>query len=288
MNVGGPVAAARTVRGAAARREADGFHRTPVPDPGGDFILHAVSEPYAVGARGHGPLVLVWNGTAWTTEALPPLDAALHGAVLTAVDGTVAAGGAFDRLRLAEVPLLLRRGPSGWHDDDPPELGFPYVLTGVRGPWAVGHGFPANVVLRHDGAVWKPVEVPGRPAKLLTLAVTGENLLAAGARDREGLILHHDGRTWREWHTRTGPVTALACWRGTAYAAAGDALLHWTGRKWAREQAPLRVNALAPDRTGVQCAGADGVAVFDGRRWTSTPLPGTWLGADPDWLVGTS
>ncbi|MDX6739316.1 hypothetical protein [Actinocorallia sp. A-T 12471] len=293
MNVGGPVAAARTVRGAAARREADGFHRTRVPDPGADSLLHAVDAPYAVGACGAGPLILAWNGTAWTSETLPEFDPALHGAVLTAVSGDVAVGGAFDRLRLAEVPLLLRRGPTGWHDDGAPELGFPYVLTGVRDVWAVGHGFPGSglptsVVLRHDGAVWKPVDVPGRPAKLLAVTASGENLLAAGARDRDGVILHFDGRSWREWRTRTGPVTSLACWRGRAYAAAGDVLLHWTGRRWAQERAPLRVNAVAECRAGVQCAGADALAVFDGRRWSTEELPGTWLGTDPEWLVGAS
>ncbi|MCD0448749.1 hypothetical protein LO762_06000 [Actinocorallia sp. API 0066] len=301
MNVGGPVTAARTVRGATARRGESGFRRTPVPDPGGDFILHAVSEPFAVGATSGGPLVLAWNGTTWAPEALPERDPALHGAVLTAVRGDVAVGGAFDRLRLAEIPLLLRRSALSeipvaprdasvvaWHDDGAPELGFPYVLTGVSGPWAVGHGFPGSVVLRHDGAVWKPVPVPGRPVRPRAVAATSGGLLVAGAHDKEGVILHLDGSAWRQWRTRTGPVTSLALWRGGAWAASGDELLHWNGRRWAHRAAPLRINALSVGHAGLQCAGAGRVAVFDGRRWTVRDLPGTWLGADTDWFVGTA
>lgn len=291
MSVGGPVRAAeaRAVRGLAARRDAGDFQRTPLPDPGGGFLLQAVCDPYAVGATGTGPLILSWNGTLWEKETLPALDPALSGAMLTGVAGRVAVGGAFDRLAGAETPLLLCRDDTGWTEEKAPGTGFPYVLTGVHGDWAVGHGFPGTAVLHRGLTGWAPVAVPGRPARLLAVASHGSRLWAGGERDREGLLLSFDGRTWKEHRTKTGPVTALALRHGRPWAAAGRTLLEWTGRRWARHTAPLSVNALAVSATGRLCAaGAGRWGLYDGRRWGLHILPGTWLGADPAWLVGSA
>lgn len=290
MNVGGPVRAAeaRTVRGAAARRGGRDFQRTPLPDTGGDFLLRSVCDPYAVGATGTGPLVLFWNGTLWESEALPVFGPELDGAMLTGVAGGVAVGGAFDRLAGAETPLLLRRDAAGWTAQRTPGAGFPYVLTGVHGDWAVGHGFPGTVVLRLGPGGWTPVAVPGRPARLLAVASLGRHVWACGERDREGLLLSFDGRSWKEHRTGTGPVTTLALWRGRPWAAAGRTLLEWTGRRWTRHRAPLDVNALAPSPIRLRAAGSGGFGVYDGRHWETHDLPGTWLGADPVWLVGSA
>ncbi|MEO3784944.1 hypothetical protein ABGB12_16520 [Actinocorallia sp. B10E7] len=290
MNVGGPVRAAetRTVKGAAARRDVRDFQRTSLPDPGGDFLLRAVCAPYAVGATGTGPLVLVWNGTLWENDPLPALDAALDGAMLTAVAGRVAVGGAFDRLRGREVPLLLRRAAEGWTEEKPPNTGSPYVLTGVHGRWAVGHGFPGTVVLHRGPRGWAPATPPGPAVRLLSVAALDRYLWAGGERDREGVLLSFDGRSWNERRTKTGPVTTLALWRGRPWAAAGRTLLEWTGRRWARHRAPLSVNALTATPAALYAAGAGELGVYDGRYWNVRPLPGTWLGADPSWLVGSA
>lgn len=289
MNVGGPVRAAETgtVRGTAARRGVRDFQRTPLPDPGRDFLLRAVCDPYAVGATGTGPLVLAWNGTSWEHDALPAFGPELSGAMLTAVAGRLAVGGAFDRLACAETPLILRRDASGWVEEKAPDVGFPYVLTGVHGDRAVGHGFPGTVVLHRRPDGWTALPVPGRPVRLLAVTTLGPRLWAAGERDREGLVLSFDGRTWREHRTGTGPVTALTLWRGRPWAAAGRTLLHWTGFRWARHRAPLGVNALAASPGHLRAAGAGGFGLYDGRRWETRDLPGTWLGADPRWLVGS-
>ncbi|WP_106399122.1 hypothetical protein [Actinocorallia populi] len=291
MNVGGPVRAAeaRAVKGAAARRDTRDFQRTPLPDPGGAFLLRAVCDPYAVGATGTGPLILHWNGTLWEKEPLPAFDPALSGAMLTGVAGRVAVGGALDRLTGAETPLLLCRDDTGWVEEKAPGTGFPYVLTGVHGDWAAGHGFPGTVLLHRGLGGWTHLQTPGRPARLLAVASLGRHVWAGGERDREGLLLSFDGRSWKEHRTRTGPVTALAIRNGRPWAAAGRTLLEWTGRRWARHTAPLDVNALSTTASGALCAaGAGALGVHDGRRWDLRALPGTWLGADPVWLVGSA
>jgi hypothetical protein len=290
MNVGGPVRAAEasTVRGAAAHRDARGFQRTLLPDPGAGFLLQAVCDPYAVGATGSGPLVLAWNGTFWERESLPAPNPALSGAMLTGVSARTAVGGAFDRLAAAETPLLLHRTAEGWTEEKAPGTGFPYVLTGVHGDWAVGHGFPGTVVLRRGLSGWTPVAPPGPATRLLSVTSLDQYVWAGGERNGEGVLLLFDGRSWSERRTRTGPVTTLAFWRGHPWAAAGRTLLQWTGRRWARHRVPLSVNALASSPTALYAAGAGELGVYDGRRWDVRPLPGTWLGADPRWLVGSA
>lgn len=286
MNVGEWVQA-RTVRGSAARRGDDGFAQTPLPDPGAGFLLYAVSGDHAVGATATGPLIQRWNGLEWENEPLPWLPSGLHGATLTAIDGPVAVGGGFSQFTESEVPLLLRRTEQGWVDDKAPDLGFPYVLTGVRDDLAVGHGFPGTVVLLWDGTHWRPVEVPGRPVKLLDVAASGREIWACGARDRDGLILHFDGRRWKEHHTKTGPVNCVTA-SHEVWASSGRTLLRWTGRRWSSSRAPFPINALTATSNGLCAAGANTVAWFDGREWTVREQPGTWLGADESWLVGSA
>ncbi|GAA3211857.1 hypothetical protein [Actinocorallia longicatena] len=290
MNVGGSLQAehARAVRGAAVLASADGWERTPLPDPGAAFLLSAVAAPYAVGATSDGPLVQRWTGIEWRNETVPVLPPGGRGATLTGVgpDG-VAVGGWFDPAGGSEEPLLLHRTDTGWIDAGPPDLGFGYVLTAVRAGWAVGHGFPATVLLRRDGPHWRRVPVPGRPLRPLAVAVHGTDLWISGARDRDGLIVRFDGRSWKEFRTGTGAVTVLTASAAGLWGASGATLLRWTGRRWSPSDAPFPVNALTTTAGGLTAAGAGEAASFDGRSWTIRELPGTWLGADENWLVGS-
>ncbi|MGI8329547.1 hypothetical protein ACRYCC_06240 [Actinomadura scrupuli] len=294
MNVGRPLRAEhdRAVRGAAVRRSSEGFAGTALPDAGDAFLLFAVSAPYAVGATASGPLICRWTGEEWLAERLPALPmGVIKGASLIGVhsggDTAVAAGGCFDAVAGGELPLLLRRTPGGWVDDLPPELGFAYVLTDVTEGWAVGHGFPGTVLLRRDGTSWTPVAVPGRPARLLAVAVHEGEVWAAGARDRDGLFLRFDGRAWKEFRSGTRAVTSLAAVGGELWAAAGRTVLCWTGRRWTSLEAPFPVNALTGVGGVLNAAGSGRVARYDGRDWSVRELPGTWLGADEGWLVGS-
>ncbi|WP_460368918.1 hypothetical protein, partial [Actinocorallia lasiicapitis] len=110
---------------------------------------------------------------------------------------------------------------------------------------------------------------------------------AAGARDRDGLVLRFDGRSWKEFRTGTGAVTTLTSDGRALWAAAGPALLHWTGRRWTTTDAPFPINALTATPTGLLAAGSGTFGLLDGRSWTVRELPGTWLAADPAWLVGS-
>ncbi|GAA3194964.1 hypothetical protein [Actinocorallia longicatena] len=293
MNVGWPLQAesAHAVRGAAARCGDQGFVPALLTDPGAAFLLSAVCAPYAVGMTAAGPLIQRWDGEEWSGERLPVLGPGVRGAALTGVHSTgasaVAVGGAFDVLAGEELPLLLRRTHAGWADDRPPDLGFPYVLTDVVDGWAVGHGFPGTVLLHRLGGSWTPVVVPGRPARLLAVAVHGDELWVAGARNRDGLLLRCEGGGWKEFRPRTGAVTCLAASSDELWAAAGRSVLRWTGRRWIALQAPFPANALTLVDGAPRVAGSGFEARYDGRRWNAREVPGTWLGADEDWLVGS-
>jgi hypothetical protein len=288
-------------------RTGTGWSATPLPEPGERSFLTAVAavsahEAIAAGWTASGPMIDHWNGTAWTAGDLPPLPPGLSSAGLAAISAVpgcaVAVGGGFDRQAFAERPLIYRHSGNGWQRDALPELGEPYVLTGVamisstRG-WAVGHAFPGPVVLRWDGVQWINVAVPdpGR-AKLLAVAVSGSEVWAVGARERKPFVLRHDGRTWRQTRCpASGPVTAVVSGTSGVWAASGQDLMRWTGHKWAGIKGVTAANALAADEN-LWVAGAGGLAHYDGRRWTSQDMPGgTWLGvATHDgtvWAVGS-
>jgi hypothetical protein len=288
-------------------RTSTGWSATPLPEPGERSFLTAVAaisphEAIAAGWTASGPMIDHWNGTAWTAVPLPPLVPGLHGAGLAAVSAApgcaVAVGGGFDPEAVTEQPLLYRRDGNGWQRDALPELGEPYVLTGVAmisatEGWAVGHAFPGPVVLRWDGVHWinVPVPDPGH-AKLLAVTVRGSEVWAVGAQVRKPFALHYDGRTWRQTKCpASGPVTAVVSGTSGVWAASGRDLMRWTGRKWAGIKGITPANALAAAE-GLWVAGAGGLAHYDGRRWTPQEMPdGTWLGVATRqgtvWAVGS-
>lgn len=307
MSIGGSVSSRETVQGAAMVRTATGWSATPLPEPGERSFLTAVAavsshEAVAAGWTASGPMIDNWNGTTWTAEALPLLPPGLHGAGLTAVSAipgcAVAVGGGFDLEEATEQPLLYRRHGNGWQCDPLPELGEPYVLTGVTmvSPaegWAVGHAFPGPVVLHWDGAQWINVAVPDPGhAKLLAVTVCGNEVWAVGAQERKPFILRYDGHAWGQTKCpASGPVTAVVSGTSGVWAASGRDLMRWTGRKWAGIKGVTSANALAADE-GLWVAGAGGLAHYGGERWTSQELPGgTWLGVASHegtvWAVGS-
>ncbi|MFC5185911.1 beta propeller repeat protein [Actinomadura harenae] len=241
--------------------------------------------------------------SAKTTESGRPF-----GAGVISDGGTViAVGGAYDRLEHVDIALIRHWNGSAWTSWDAPDLLRGLVLNAVApaGPgraWAVGNAGPHGPRAFHwDGTSWKPSDIPDIPHGRLVAAtaVAPDDVWAVGAVDRDGLVLHFDGRTWtRVPSPAKGPLTGVsAAAPDDVWAVGHHGVLHWNGRRWSRVKTPLTsantVTAIASD--DVWIAGGDGEAArFDGRRWTVPPgaEPAVWLAsaAAPDrtvWLAGT-
>ncbi|MGI8333336.1 hypothetical protein ACRYCC_25575 [Actinomadura scrupuli] len=282
-----------------------------------DIVALSPDEAWAVGQTSDHPVIQHWDGTTWSAVT-PPRPASLIGAGLLGVaavspSAALAVGGGYDRLAGQEVPLIQRWNGTNWAAQDPgPWLRSGYVLTSVAmftadEAWAVGHALPGGpIALRWDGAQWIRIPAPG-PDRGRLLAVAGiapDDVWAVGTTGSGALIMHFDGRAWRRERCPSGRSSltdVVALPDGSAWAAGGDGLLHWNGRRWRRVDPGLgSVNTLAAlSPTEVWAAGGRGeLARFDGEKWhradSPAPLDGAavWLGAasvapDTVWMVGS-
>ncbi|MEV5570623.1 hypothetical protein AB0L06_11270 [Spirillospora sp. NPDC052269] len=300
-----------------------------LPIPGAGCLLSGIaagpSAVWVVGSVGQNPFTARWDDTSWTVIPDPSesslASAALLGARLRAVtrvpapaarpdDGetVIAVGGAYDRLERVDVALIRHWTGSAWTSWEAPDLLRGLVLNAVApaGPsgcaWAVGHATPHGPrAFRWDGTSWEPSDIPdvARGRLVAVAAIAPDDVWAVGSADRDGLVLHYDGRGWtRVPSPAKGPLTGVSAVASDDVWAVGQhGVLHWDGRRWSRVKTPLNsantVSARASD--DVWIAGGDGgPAHFDGRRWTVTPSPEStvWLASafapdDGFWLAGT-
>ncbi|GAA2442963.1 hypothetical protein GCM10010191_69190 [Actinomadura vinacea] len=282
----------------------------------GSYLLAgvAVASPEEVWVAGHAqqhPLVALWDGARWTVPPGPPPSANHVGAGFRGIAlaperpvQAIAVGGAFDRVRGVEVPLIHHWDGSSWDAWNDAPLGQGCILTDVtligEEAWAVGHGFPwggppGPVALHWREGNWHAAEMPPI-AKGKLLAVSGtadDDVWAVGAADRVGLVMHYDGRSWSRVpspSTRFPLTDVAALSRSDVWAVGRDRVLHWDGRKWRKAKAPVTaantVTAPAPDDVWV-AGGRGELAHFDGHRWTSASSPQP-LGDDAVWLASAS
>lgn len=189
-------------------------------------VTAAGRERWSVGRARFGlrwrPLVMGWQGRSWAAADVPALggvDAALRGVDAVgpgdawAVGWTAAPGG-------RQRTLALRFDGSAWQRVPTPNPGDgDHLLSSVAavGPdeaWAVGWSVPGDgrdrpLILRWDGARWRPVPAPelvGRAQLVDVSAPEGGDAWAAGrvtdATETFGsLVIAWDGEGWTEVET---------------------------------------------------------------------------------------
>jgi len=174
---------------------------SPSPDPTQNLLVAvdrvADNAAWAVGNIGHdgygggtvAGLVLRWNGSAWTREAIPGSDSTfsivtLHDVVALAANDVWVVGSAFHRQLFREVPYLLRWNGQTWQHStilNPPAGAFHGVTAlSQTNVYAVGTG---GLVARWNGSNWsrEKTPAPGLSNALLAASTTGTgNVWAAG------------------------------------------------------------------------------------------------------------
>jgi hypothetical protein len=186
---------------------------SPNPDPTQNLLVAvdgvAANDMWAVGGVGHdgyggdtvSGLVLHWNGSSWTTVAIPDPNPTfsiteLHVVVAVAANDVWVVGSAFHWQLFREEPYLLRWNGQIWQQStipSPPAGAFDSVTAlSPTKVYAVGQGDGRALVAKWDGSVWtrEATPAPGSNSNLLGAAATGTSTVwAAGVQIDSGGIL---------------------------------------------------------------------------------------------------
>lgn len=189
-----------------------------------DVAATSATDAWAVGFTGRGPLVLHWDGTAWTRTQLP---ATLERRVM-AVDAVAATSPAnawaVIRFRTGSSPRLMYWNGSQWRQVIMPDIGMRYGLysvaaTSASNVWAVGSG----VILHWNGRSWTCASIQNTLFAVSTSSA--DNAWAVGGGEGQAVALHWNGRAWKEEDLNPAP--------GRVYFLQGVAAIPRSGRAWA-------------------------------------------------------
>jgi hypothetical protein len=222
--------------------------RAPVPGPAygslQDVAATSGTDAWAVGSTGRGPLVLHWNGTAWTRTQLPTT-VAPGVPWVAAVAATSSATWAVVSTRTGRSLRLVRWNGRQWGDVVvTPEIGMRYGInslaaTSATNVWAIGG---SGAILHWNGRRW-------------TCALTKDNLRSVSTSSADNawavgfsgygtwaVAWHWNGHSWKQVMTpQLGPVNSLQDVAviprsGGAWAVGstnhGTLMLHWNGTAW--------------------------------------------------------
>jgi hypothetical protein len=172
----------------------------PVQSPlGSEFTAVSATsgqDAWAVGDHSGQPLIMRWNGKAWTRSPTPRINGE---AVLTDVAAGWAVGASFDG---KEKPLALQWNGTAWIASPIPGTGrlSSVAADGKGGVWAAGSTAEGRATLAHwDGQAW---DLSAAPAPL------GEEGETRTAPSSVRALAHVPGTSYL-WVTGTAKNTAL-------------------------------------------------------------------------------
>jgi hypothetical protein len=265
-------------------------HRAGGPaDPAFPGFLSGVAAQSSsnVWAVGRGPLIVHWNGTAWSkvSSPSPGIDDVLYG--VAAVSPTAAwAVGYTCRADLCPHSRSLIQSWNGtsWSDAKAPAVGTWSSLrsvsaTSASDAWAVGAsclqtnctGSAQTMILHWNGTTWSQVASPSPDSSGLegVTAISPTDAWAVGATvdgtTHTSLILHWNGTAWSQVTIPAlGPspvlngVTAISPTDAWAFGSAGnrDLTLHWNGTAWSKVPDPKPVPHYIDTLYGVTATSA--------------------------------
>jgi hypothetical protein len=179
----------------------NGTSWTPVPTPTPDGLVNsqlnaidgvASNDLWAGGHAGGGnyetrqPILLRWNGSAWSAVASPPaIDATVEGVVALAANDVWAVGQEFNRDLLWHVPWVLHWNGQSWSKVQVPTvLGGGLSSVTALSPTRV-YAAGGSLVLRWNGSAWTRESIPSSAGALWDAAAIGPSTVwAAGQRTR--------------------------------------------------------------------------------------------------------
>jgi hypothetical protein len=257
----------------------------PSPDPSATInALQGVaavsrSDAWAVGYYDSGlgaepPLIVHWNGTAWTQVAssLTSSTSELSAVGASSAASVWAVGATYNTTARAYQALILHWNGTAWtqQPSGAPGSGTSYLqgvtATSASNAWAVGYVFTSTgrqaLILHWNGSTWAQVPSPDPSSSWTVLyavtATSGTNAWAVGEYVTSGtgytLIEHWNGTAWTQVPSPTpgGPVVHLS---GAAASSASNAwavgdygpstapteqslILHWNGTAWTQVSSP--------------------------------------------------
>jgi hypothetical protein len=210
-----------------------------------DVAATSATDAWAVGFTGRGPLVLHWDGAAWTRAQLPDTLARRVMAVDAVAATSAASAWAVIRFRKGNSPRLMHWNGKQWAQVIMPDIGMRYGLSGVaatsaRNVWAVGSG----VILHWNGSRWTCASIQNTLYAVSTSSA--DNAWAVGGGAGQAAALHWNGRAWKEDDLNPTPGRAYFLQSiaaiprsGRAWAVGGTEstdyetlMLHWNGTAW--------------------------------------------------------
>lgn len=318
-----------------AMAAAGAWTQVPTPNPNVQFTnVQSVdalndSDAWAVGyvsppqGGPNQPLALRWNGTAWSSVAVPLLGTGtmLWGVSASGPSDAWAVGSFFSRpagsYHTVTTPTALHWNGTGWSAATVPGGGnlFGVATLGPSDAWAVG-----DTVKHWDGVAWSAIATPSpNPSGVGTGSLSA--IAARSATDvwvvgsysprrhvTSAFSLHYDGVSWRvvpmPAGTQVWSVTTVAAndaWAvgQTTSGTVQPVAEHWDGTAWSVVASPtvaagayLRsvsarasgdVWAVGPAFTGEAGVVQALTVHWNGMAWSSAPAPSS---ASPDlWAV---
>jgi hypothetical protein len=305
----GGSASARSLRAGPLVEHSDGTSWAQVAVPSGGSTLNAVVAPAAtnVWAFGSSRVALHWDGTSWKRVSLPIPKGFVAPFIVGAAARSPAdiwAVGDVTRVNGPTQALIEHWNGRRWRFVPGPPTNR-YSLYGVaalsaKNAWAVGEtgvstptgGGLRTLTIHWNGKAWKRMPSPNPTTEMTSSASFNDTLAgvagssardvwavgqyyvtANGTRGSRSLVLHWDGRRWKQVHT-PDPLT-----RGHASYLSGVA-------------APSATGVWAVGRVNRHGAGHALAELWNGERWrivhpVGAPLAGvSALGADDAWAVG--
>jgi hypothetical protein len=293
-----------------------GFVADTTANPKKIDILNAVkafagSTVWAVGyaaidASTSVPLAERWNGSSWSSVAVPPF-----GSVNNQLSG-VAGSSSNDVWAVGDEDsggnpggLIEHWNGSAWSASTASGAGAGSGFGGVASvsstnAWAVGSSGVKTFVEHWNGASWAVVPSPSGPGGdgylAAVSAVTANNIWAVGASGISALIEHWNGT---KWSVQASPVIAATSFLSSVREIAANNVWavgavesasfvtttlveHWNGSSWAIVASPSgstsfsELTAVAPISTtdvwalGNQSTGALAMR-YNGTKWTLVP-----------------
>ena len=217
----------------------------------GDVAATSAADAWAVGATFNIPLILHWNGTAWTRAPLPATVGSGAFAGVAATSRTNA-WAVMDPDVWGNRPQIVHWNGRRWGDVVSPAIGMSYELldvaaTSATNAWAVGTTGSAAVILHWNGRGWtcalSPKTARDFPRLLAVSASSADNAWAVGLSLTGTLALRWNGRTWKQVMTPRPGLdwslhgVAIIPRSGHAWAVGQTTdrrtlMLYWNGTAW--------------------------------------------------------